>query len=214
VKARLSRILDGSDFPALSRQIIDTISVLDDDASSLQRLANVALREYSLTLSVVRTANSTHYRRSGRPIQSATHAMMMLGANTVRHLASSLLLFENYHKRSAGLKELMLLSLLTANHAREVATRLGTSDPEEAHLCGMFRNLGEVLVACHVPEDYARIHAITSDTKQTDAQAAFAVLGFRYEDLGEELSRHWGMPEKCASGDPCAIGYTAAEATG
>jgi HD-like signal output (HDOD) protein len=126
--------------------------------------------------------------------------MMMLGANTVRHLASSLLLFENYHKRSAGLKELMLLSLLTANHAREVATRLGTSDPEEAHLCGMFRNLGEVLVACHVPEDYARIHAITSDTKQTDAQAAFAVLGFRYEDLGEELSRHWGMPESVLQG--------------
>ena len=114
VRARMSRILDGSDFPALSKQIIETISALDDDASSLQRLANVVLREYSLTLSVVRTANSVHYRRSGRAIQSATHAMMMLGARTVRHLASSLLLFENYARRSDELKELMLLSLLTA----------------------------------------------------------------------------------------------------
>ena len=39
VRARMSRILDGSDFPALSKQIIETISALDDDASSLQRLA-------------------------------------------------------------------------------------------------------------------------------------------------------------------------------
>jgi hypothetical protein len=98
--ARLAHIQEGSDFPALSRQIIDTISLIDDDGSSLQRLANVVLREYSLTLSVVRTANTVHYRRTGRPIQSATHAMMMLGASTVRHLASSLLLFENYSKRS------------------------------------------------------------------------------------------------------------------
>ena len=200
VAGRLARILDGSDFPALSQQIMATISTLDDDQSSLQRLANVVLREYSLTLSVVRAANSAHYRRSGRPIQSATHAMMMLGARTVRHLASSLLLFENYHRRSAGLKELMLLSLLTANHARETAARLGRSDPEEAHLCGMFHNLGEVLVACHFPEDYARIHASIQDERQSESAAAYAVLEFRYEDLGIEVAKHWGMPDTVLQG--------------
>ncbi len=184
----------------MSQQIIDTISVLDDDASSLQRLANVVLREYSLTISVVRTANSAHYRRTGRPIQSATHAMMMLGARTVRHLASSLLLFENYARRSDELKELMLLSLLTANHARETVARLGKGDPEEAHLCGMFRNLGEVLIACHFPEDYAAIQLAIHDRRLTASGAANAVLGFRFEELGVALSRHWGMPESVMTG--------------
>jgi len=200
VRARMSRILDGSDFPALSKQIIETISALDDDASSLQRLANVVLREYSLTLSVVRTANSVHYRRSGRSIQSATHAMMMLGAKTVRQLASSLLLFENFHRRSPALKELMLQSLLTANHAREVANKLGMEEPEEAHLCGMFRNLGEVLIACHFGEDYARIQTLMHDEGKSETGATKAVLGFGYADLGAEVSRHWGMPDTVVQG--------------
>lgn len=178
----------------MSQQIIDTIAALDDDANSLQRLANVVLREYSLTLSVVRTANSAHYRRTTRPIQSATHAMMMLGARTVRHLASSLLLFENYSRHSEKLRELMLLSLLTANHARETATRLGTGEGEEAHLCGMFRNLGEVLVACHFPDDYAAIQTAIAERRVTAAGAANSVLGFRYEALGMALAKHWGMP--------------------
>lgn len=195
IQSRLSVILGGSDFPALSQQIIETISALDDDASSLQRLANVVLREYSLTLAVVRTANSAHYRRTGRPIQSATHAMMMLGARTVRHLASSLLLFENYSRRSPQLKELMLMSLLTANQARDTATRLGVGDPEEAHLCGMFRNLGEVLVACHFPDDYTSIQTAVAERRLTPTGAANAVLGFRYEELGIALAKHWGMPE-------------------
>ena len=200
VKARLAHILAGRDFPALSQQIIETISALDDDASSLQRLTNVVLREYSLTLSVVRTANSAHYRRAGRQIQSATRAMMLLGARTVRQLASSLLLFENYARRSGGLKELMLLSLLTANHAREVATKLDRGDPEEAHLCGMFRNLGEVLIACHFPDDYARILNMLRTSKQNDGAVAFSILGFRYEDLGAEMCQYWGMPDAVTVG--------------
>ncbi len=195
VKARLARILDGRDFPALSQQIADTIAALEDDASSMQRLTNVVLREYSLTLSVVRIANSAHYRRADKQIQSVTRAMVLLGARTVRQLASSLLLFENYRKHSAGLKELMLLSLLTANHAREVAVRLGLGDPEEAHLCGMCRNLGEVLIAAHFPVDYAQIHTLVRDRHQHEASATLAVLGFRYEDLGEAMCRYWGMPD-------------------
>ncbi len=200
VRARLTRILEGSEFPALSKQIIDTLSALDDDANSLQRLANVVLREYSLTLSVVKTANSVHYRRGARPIQSATHAMMMLGARTVRQLAGSLLLFENYSRKSPELKELMLLSLLTANHARATATRLQLQDPEEAHLCGMFRNLGEVLIAGHFPEDHRRIRTLMQDDGRTEGAATKLVLGFAYADLGVEVSRHWRLPDTVVQG--------------
>ncbi len=213
LQARMSRILEASDFPALSRQIIDTISLLDDSASSLQRLANVVLREYSLTLSVVRTANTAHFRRTGRPIQSATHAMMMLGARTVRTLASSLLLFENYSKRSPVLKELMVQSLITANHARELSTRLERADAEEAHLCGMFRNLGEVLIACHFPDDYARIQERVLELGQSPIAAANAVLGFRYEDLAVEVSRHWGMPDSVVAGIRARPGAVTSEAS-
>lgn len=200
VRARLARILEGAEFPALSKQIIDTLRTLDDDANSLQRLANVVLREYSLTLSVVKTANSVHYRRGARPIQSATHAMMMLGARTVRQLAGGLLLFENYSRKSPELKELMLLSLLTANHARAAATRLQLQDPEEAHLCGMFRNLGEVLVAGHFPDDHRRIRTLMQDDGRTESAATKMVLGFPYTDLGVEVSRHWGLPDTVVQG--------------
>lgn len=200
VQLRLKRILEGSDFPALSKQIVETITALDDDAASLQRLANRVLNEYSLTLGVVRTANSAHYRRSNRPIQSATHAMMMLGARTVRQIASGLLLFDNYAKKSPALKELMLMSLLTANHARATATEMGLMEPEEAHLCGMFRNLGEVLIAGHFPDDYIRIRTLMTDDDMSETAATKQVLGFPYADLAVEVCRHWGMPDVVVQG--------------
>jgi HD-like signal output (HDOD) protein len=194
VEARLQHIHQQSEFPALSVDVIDALRSMPEDEASLQRLANVVLREYSLTLKVIRTANSALYRRAGHKVQSATHAMLMLGARTVRHLASSLLLFEHYRRHSIGLKELMLLSLLSANHTREVVVRRRLVDPEEAHLCGMLRNLGEVLIACYFPADYARILAAMKDGR-SESQAVFVVLGFTYEEMGEAMARSWGMPE-------------------
>lgn len=193
-------ILAEADFPAISKDALDALKHMPEDDASIQRLANIVLREYSLTLKVLRTANSAYYRRSDKTIQSAAHAMLLLGARTVRHLAASLLVFEHYRKRSPGLKELMLLSLLTANHAREVAMRRKLSDPEEAHLCGMFRNLGEVLIAGYCQRDYARILQHLEHKNRGEEVAAFEVLGFRFDDLGEAMARHWGMPECVITG--------------
>ena len=125
------RILVADDFPAFSRHMGELMASLQEGEASAQRLANLVLRDYALTVKVIRTSNTVHYNRTGRPVQSATHAMMLLGAQTVRDLASGLLLFEQYRGRSPGLKELMLLSLLTAGHAREAASPAGRRRPRD-----------------------------------------------------------------------------------
>jgi HD-like signal output (HDOD) protein len=210
LERRLRFILRAGDFPALSKQFTETMAISADNDTSSQRVANLVLRDYGLTVKVIRTANTLHYNRTGKPIRSATHAMLLLGIRTVRDLATSLILFDHFQRKSPGLKELMLLSMLTATHARELAARLGLPEPEEAHLCGMFRNLGEVLVAAHFPEDYARIlekvreaERLASGRPNVDIgselvamqRGAQSVLGFTYEDLGIAVARHWSMPE-------------------
>ncbi|MCC6319787.1 MAG: HDOD domain-containing protein [Gemmatimonadaceae bacterium] len=191
----MRRILSESDFPAIATDALEALKAVPDDDASLQRLANIVLREYALTLKVLRTANSAYYKRGGATVQSAAHAMLLLGARTVRHLAASLLVFDHYRKRSPGLRELMLMSMITANHARELAMLRRLPDPEEAHLAGMFRNLGEVLVAGYFPREYAQVLTRMESQKQSVAGASFDVLGFVFEDLGDAMARHWGLPE-------------------
>lgn len=205
--AVVRRILQADDVPAFSRVMQELMTSLGSDERSAPQLANLVLRDYALTTRVIRTANSAHYNRAGRPVQSATHAIMLLGARTVRELASGLLLFEQYRHRSPGLKELMLLSLLTASHARTAAEALGGADPETAHLCGMFRNLGEVLVAAHLPNEYAAVlrrlaegRGAPATLRQRRAAASVSELGCAFEDVGAAVARHWGMPDVVRQG--------------
>ena len=196
----LQRIRQAPDFPAFSRQMQELMSQLVSDEASVQLLVNLVLRDYSLTLKLLRTANTLHYNRSGRPVRSATHALLLIGARAVRDLASSMLVFEHYHRQTPALKELLLLSLLSANHARELAVRLGLADPEVAHLCGMFRNLGEVLLAYHCPDDYARACALQREQQVARESAELRVLGFTSTDLGVAMAQWWGMPDEVRAG--------------
>jgi len=168
---------------------------LQDEEASFRGLTSLVLRDYGLTLRVLRTANSAQYNRSGRPILSVSHAVVLLGAEAIRCLAGGLAVFEHFGQRSPGLKELMLLSLLTANQTRAAAEQVGYPRLEEAYLCGMLCNLGEVLVACYFPREYARILRQVKEENLSGREAAFRVLGFSYEDLGQAVARQWDMPE-------------------
>ena len=86
-------------------------------------------------------------------------------------MATGVVLLEHFRKRSPGLKELILLSLLSANHALEIAELVGYPRREEAYLCGMFRNLGEVLVACYHPREYAAVLLRMQEDRIPVAQA-------------------------------------------
>ncbi len=194
VEACLKRILQGAEIPAFSRQIQELMRALSDNEASTQWLANAVLKNYSLTLKVIRAGNTLQYNRTGTRVRSVTQAMLLIGTRAVGELAGSQLLFEHYGKRSPGLKQLMLLSMLTANHARALAVMLRLNGLEEAYLCGMFRNLGEVLVACHLEREYALILKEIEEHHRTPADACFHILNFRYEALGRAMARHWSMP--------------------
>jgi HD-like signal output (HDOD) protein len=194
LEACLTRIESRDGFPALTQRLQELTALLDDEETSAQRLANIVLRDYGLTIRVIRAANSYHYNRSGCPVLTATHAMVLLGVDAVRNLVSGLLLFEYCQRQSPGLKQLMLLSMLTANHARELALRLGVGNPEEAYLCGMFRNLGEVMTASCLEEEYAAILREVIERKRSPREACTRVLGFEYQDLGQAMARRWSMP--------------------
>src|SRR5262249_50081932 len=109
---------------------------------------------------------------------------------------------------SPGLRQLLMLSLLSANHAREVADRTGAIRGEEAYLLGMLRNLGEVLVACYLPDQYTAVLKDMADSHCLERVSCRRVLNFECEELANAVIKDWHMPSICrvmlesAEGEP------------
>lgn len=184
-------ILKDGKVPGFSRQLQGLLG--STDGQSAQKLAEVVLADLGLTVKVLQVANSYQYNRTTRPIESVSHAIVVMGAQTVRTIASSLLFIDHFSARAPGLKPLMLLSMLAAHHAAAAARVTGFKATEDAHLAGMFRNLGEVIVASHFPEQYAQVNE-QSDGGNRLQQACVAVLHYKYEDLARAMGTQWRLP--------------------
>jgi HD-like signal output (HDOD) protein len=194
--ACVERLSASADLPAFSHHVQELMSITTDERSSLWQVADTILKNVSLTGKVLRVVNAMHYNRLGEPILSISRAISLIGVNAIRDLAAGLLLFEHFGDRGAGVRELVLLSLLSANHARQAAIRTGHVQAEEAYLCGMFRGLGEVLVACYMPDEHAEILAQGAPHGRSDREAALRVLKFSYEDLGRAMAQQWRLGDK------------------
>ena len=208
---RILKIIQGRQtIPAFSQHIVEVMGMMGKDEASIRHMTNTIIRDYSLTLAVLRTANSAYYNRSGKPICSVARAVTLMGVEAIKSLAGGLMLLENFEKHSAGLKQLILLSMLTANHARQVATHLQMPKAEEIYLCGMFRNLGEILVACYLGEMYEKILREINENKLTEREACVKVLQFPYEALGRAVAESWMLPgsvsQAMESVDPITYG--------
>jgi HD-like signal output (HDOD) protein len=195
IQACLEKIILSNDLPAFSNHIHSLVNLLQSDDTSLRRLTNIIISDYSLSLEVMRKANSFFYNHSGKPICSVTHAVAMLGVDAIFHLASGLRFLDHYLRKSDGVTELLLLSSLTASHTRHLAKTVEGRRVEEACLCGLLRNLGEILVACYFREEYAKILKKMEQCNSDANEACLSILGFSFDELGKTLAKHWKLPD-------------------
>jgi HD-like signal output (HDOD) protein len=195
----IRRIQRQSNLPAFADHMAQLTKAVGDESTTLNLITNIILKNVSLTAMVLRAANSIHYNPRGKPILSVSRAVTTMGFDSVLNLAAGVLLFEHLHEQMDKPKELILLMLLTGNHARQIALRTGLRGIEEAYLCGMFRNLGELLAACYLHKEYADILQSANETQLTEADTCERVLNFRFEDLGKAMAHHWNLPDTVAN---------------
>jgi HD-like signal output (HDOD) protein len=97
--------------------------ISSNEKTSLSQFANVILKNVSLTAQLLRLVNTVYFSYQRTPIYSISHAIVILGWDTIRDTAASLMLLADFGKKSETVRDLLLLSVLTANSAMEVATR-------------------------------------------------------------------------------------------
>ena len=193
----LRRMQHKSSFPALSQTIstINRIAAKSDE--SVQTLSAALLKDFALTNKLLRLVNSTGYRQFGGSISTISRAVMILGFDTVRDLAITLILFEHLQNKAQAsqVKEVAISAYFTGVMANRVAGACGLPDREEGFICGVFHHLGKLLASYYFYEESVEIGKRVQNGENED-KAARTVLGISLEDLGIEVARTWYLPEK------------------
>lgn len=196
----LRRMRHTNDFPALSQSISSINKIAGNDQDSLQKLSTAILKDFALTNKLLRMVNSATFGQFSGRISTISRAVMILGFNTIRNLAVTLMLVEHMQNRNqAGhMREEVLASFMVGQLGKRLAAKSGHKDAEEGFICAMFYNLGRLLVAYYFHEESLEIKKKLQKGEKEDP-AAHAVLGVSYRDIGQAVSKAWNLPAQITS---------------
>jgi len=194
----LRRMRHKSDFPAMSSSISTITRMASSEGGDVNSLSNSILKDFALTNKILRIANSAYYRQfSSGGIATVSRAIVVLGFNTVRNIAMSLLFLDHLQNKphAEQLREEFLRVSLGGMLARRLAQEVAGLEPEEALICAQFHRLGRLLTHYYFPEEAEAVARLIAAERCEEDVAAARVLGISYQDLGLGIARSWGFPE-------------------
>jgi HD-like signal output (HDOD) protein len=203
VRALLADLSKVRDFPALSQVVSQVGRVAGSENAHTDELTKVILRDVSLTNKLLRVVNSAQFGHFGsQPINTISRAIVILGFDTIRDIALSLMLFEhlNNHALAEELKGEAVESFFSGILGRNLAERAGVRDKEEVFICTLFRNMGRMMAHLHFHEKARIAEQLMREHNLNEEQASRRALGLSYDDFGQALGRHWHLPQTLLQG--------------
>jgi HD-like signal output (HDOD) protein len=191
------KLADLPPLPAVVTKIMQTVNSPDTSAEELNKLI---VMDQGLSSKILRIVNSAYYGFPKR-ISTVTHAVVILGFNTVRNLVLGVSAFGLLTQKSMpyGLNRMKFWehSIATAVAGSIIAkkrlARVRTA-PEEAFIGGLLHDLGALFLDSYFPVQYAVAMAFAARESKSAGDAEALVLGIDHLMVGKRIAEFWNFP--------------------
>ena len=194
--------------PAMSDHVSELISLLGNSLVTASELAETIQKDYSLATKILQVVNSAFYSR-GTPVSTITRAVTVVGFDTLRELATTMALFEEFIKKGSEKDEIANVftsSLLSANQSKIFCKIKNLKfSSEEAYICTMLHKIGKIIVLVYLPDMYHKIEQNIQKGYSEDHSTRIILNGLTYSQIGQEIATFWNFTKRiidCMDTDP------------
>jgi eukaryotic-like serine/threonine-protein kinase len=197
----MRRMRSKSDFPALSSIITEINKIVGSETDSANKLARVILQDFALTNKMLRLVNTVSYGQFGGNINTISKAVVIMGFETVRNIAMSLIMLDFMQNKALAhhLKDGVVGAFFAGVVATQLAVGRNIRDAEELMICSMFQSLGKLLVTYYFFDESQEIDKLVEQGLDED-QAAVKVLGLTCNEIGMGVAKSWNFPKRLLAG--------------
>lgn len=190
--------LQKQQLPVMGSIMRDINALTKNTDTSAHQLAEVILRDASLTAKVLRVANSVQFKPAGLDeITTISRAIATIGLRGIRAISLSVMLIDSLMQRHN--KDRMLHWLARGFHAgvqaQNLMARVAPNRKEEVFVAALLQHLGDILFwGCPTPEQDV-LDKLLPPKAGVEAEYEQQVLGTTLKALGQSLARQWEVGE-------------------
>ena len=195
VEALVNALCASPDLPIFATVVQSIDALCNDPGAAADHAIEKLMTEIGLAQKVLRVANSSFYRGSHPEITRVSRAVMVMGLEQVRRVATSLPLLGNIEKDGdPALLESALRSLASAVMAKELSHGQEGVNDEDASTGALLRNLSRHLTQVRFPELTKRVRERSAVLPEDEA--CREVLGATWEELNVKIAARMNFPER------------------
>jgi putative nucleotidyltransferase with HDIG domain len=194
---RLTARIDS--LPSLPALYAELVEALASEESSVQQVGAIIAKDPGLTAKILKVVNSSFF---GLPQKVSTpdKAVGLLGLDLVQTIVLASGTFDKFEKvrlRGFSIEQMWDHAMATALMAKIIAreARLDPTEVDTAFMAGLLHDIGKLIVAANMPDDY---HAVVAYMVANDcgmASAEHRIIGTTHAAIGAYLLGLWGLPD-------------------
>jgi HD-like signal output (HDOD) protein len=168
-----------------------------EDDVSIGDLAGVIEQDVAIAGNMLSIANSALYSRNST-ISSVRQAIARIGVHKAKNALLGLSVARSFHAaRVPGNWSLRFNthSLASATLSDLIVQRVSTDAPEWAFMAGLLHDVGLLLIAAGLPDQFKMLTANPGNDVQL-VERERELLGFTHFDLGAEMMSRWNCPPR------------------
>lgn len=175
-----------------SKDLMAQQESVEGDMLSPKGLAEIAMQDPLLCLSLLQAAERRKSHRLDRETTTALAAILQLGVDEFRKM---LLASPEVDERNEGLLRVETRAHLAAQLALTWSTGRGDLNPDEVAVAALLGGIGDLLLWIYEPEIPQRAEdALRSGRATRSAQAQSQACGFTFKDLTLQCAMRWKLP--------------------
>lgn len=179
--------------PTLYREFVQEMHVPEP---SLKKIGQIVERDIGMTAKILQMVNSAFFGLK-RQLCDASEATMFLGLETIGSMVLAQQAFSQLEERPpTGISYdcLWSHSSLVALLARNIAEKEMPSIAADAFTAGLLHDIGKVILASALPQEYAEVRQVAEKEKIAAYQAEERIFGTTHARVGAYLLGLWGLP--------------------
>lgn len=196
IKEKLIQKIEG--LPTLPDVLANLNEIMMDPNASAKEAAEVIQRDPAITSKILRVVNSSFYGFS-KKIKTITHAIVILGFNTVKSIVLSASMVEMFDSESSSEhfdhSDFWKHSIGVGSAAKILAQWNGADNPEEYFTAGLLHDLGKVVLDGYMEDDFLEVMDTVNEKDCLFKDAEEEVLGMNHTDIGGLLFEDWNLSD-------------------
>lgn len=193
-----SRVRNLEAMPAMPATMAPLLRTLELPADQIEvdKVSELISCDKSIAAQCLRLANSPLFGRY-KAVESVRAAVIALGARRLRDVLWSCYLVKMSPKGKWPIEPVVFWehSFACALVSRQLAKKIAAPDPDKAYLCGLLHDIGEVVNATVLPDEFRKAteKAVAENISLYEAERQ--VIGFTHCEAGNLLADYWSLPE-------------------